>query len=112
MIFLWVPETKQRTLEELDYVFAVPTHTHMHYQTTKALPYFVNKWILRHKDVVLEPLYKFDSARDTDESRIDDLYEADRARAERKKVNGNGSEIDLQIENTSVMEGTIEEKTN
>jgi len=38
MIFLWVPETKQRTLEELDYIFAVPTRTHMHYQTTKALP--------------------------------------------------------------------------
>jgi hypothetical protein len=38
MIFLWVPETKQRTLEELDYVFAVPTRKHMRYQMTKALP--------------------------------------------------------------------------
>jgi hypothetical protein len=38
MIFLWVPETKQRTLEELDYIFAVPTRVHMHYQLTKALP--------------------------------------------------------------------------
>lgn len=38
MIFLWVPETKQRTLEELDYVFGVPTRTHMHYQLTRALP--------------------------------------------------------------------------
>lgn len=38
MIFLWLPETKQRTLEELDYVFAVPTRKHMHYQVTKALP--------------------------------------------------------------------------
>lgn len=37
MIFLWVPETKQRTLEELDYVFAVPTAKHMKYQATKAL---------------------------------------------------------------------------
>lgn len=34
MIFLWVPETKQRTLEELDYVFAVPTAKHMKYQAT------------------------------------------------------------------------------
>jgi hypothetical protein len=32
MIFLWVPETKQRTLEELDYVFAVPTRIHMKYR--------------------------------------------------------------------------------
>lgn len=39
MIFLWVPETKQRTLEELDYVFAVPTRTFMRYQVTEALPY-------------------------------------------------------------------------
>lgn len=39
MIFLWVPETKQRTLEELDYVFAVPTRTHIHYQLRQALPY-------------------------------------------------------------------------
>jgi MFS family permease len=38
MIFLFVPETKQRTLEELDYVFAVPTRKHMSYQLTKALP--------------------------------------------------------------------------
>lgn len=38
MIFLFVPETKQRTLEELDYVFAVPTRTFMKYQLTKTLP--------------------------------------------------------------------------
>jgi hypothetical protein len=38
MIFLWVPETKQRTLEELDYIFAVPTRIHMNYQLKKALP--------------------------------------------------------------------------
>jgi len=38
MIFLLVPETKQRTLEELDYIFAVPTRVHIHYQLTKALP--------------------------------------------------------------------------
>ena len=61
MIFLWVPETKQRTLEELDYVFAVPTRTHMHYQLTKALPYFIKRWVFLNKSAHLEPLYKFDS---------------------------------------------------
>lgn len=60
MIFLWVPETKQRTLEELDYVFAVPTRTHMHYQTTKALPYFIKRYIMRQKNATLEPLYHFE----------------------------------------------------
>jgi hypothetical protein len=60
MIFFLVPETKQRTLEELDYVFAVPTRTHAKYQLTKALPYFINRWILFQKGAILEPLYHFD----------------------------------------------------
>ncbi|KAJ5467644.1 Major facilitator superfamily domaingeneral substrate transporter [Penicillium sp. IBT 31633x] len=59
MIFLWVPETKQRTLEELDYIFAVPTRVHMRYQVTKALPYWIKRYILR-RNVELEPLYQFD----------------------------------------------------
>ncbi|CAP94360.1 hypothetical protein E8E15_003824 [Penicillium rubens] len=59
MIFLWVPETKQRTLEELDYIFAVPTRVHMKYQVTKALPYWFKRYIFR-RNVELEPLYQFD----------------------------------------------------
>ncbi|MCJ1364975.1 hypothetical protein MMC16_004093 [Acarospora aff. strigata] len=69
MIFFWVPETKQRTLEELDYIFAVPTRTHMHYQLTKALPYWINKYLLRRKNVKLEPLYHFESAVASDQKR-------------------------------------------
>ncbi|KAI9815738.1 MAG: hypothetical protein M1827_002134 [Pycnora praestabilis] len=61
MIFLWVPETKQRTLEELDYVFAVPTRTHMHYQLTKALPWWFKRYVFFQKGATLEPLYKFDN---------------------------------------------------
>ncbi|KAL9010500.1 MAG: hypothetical protein Q9173_004572 [Seirophora scorigena] len=38
MIFLWVPETKQRTLEELDQIFGVPTVKHMNYQVSKVVP--------------------------------------------------------------------------
>jgi hypothetical protein len=91
MIFLFVPETKQRTLEELDYIFAVPTRTHMRYQVTKALPYFINRWILRHKDAVLEPLYHFE-AQESEQSRIDELYENDRRRAELRKANGSSDE--------------------
>ncbi|KAL8818247.1 MAG: hypothetical protein Q9191_007983 [Dirinaria sp. TL-2023a] len=62
MIFFWVPETKQRTLEELDYVFAVPTRKHMSYQLTKALPYFFKRHVLRQKNARLEPLYRFEGA--------------------------------------------------
>jgi len=60
LIFLFVPETKQRTLEELDYVFAVPTSTHAKYQLRKTLPYFVKRWVLFRKSATLEPLYSFD----------------------------------------------------
>jgi len=59
LIFLFVPETKQRTLEELDYVFAVPVKKHMRYQVFTALPWWFKRYILRRK-VALEPLYRFD----------------------------------------------------
>lgn len=60
MIFCFVPETKQRTLEELDYIFAIPTATFIKYQTTKALPWWFKRWILRRNPGPLEPLYHFD----------------------------------------------------
>ena len=81
MIFLWVPETKQRTLEELDYIFAVPTRTHMRYQLTKALPWWINKYIMR-RDIVLEPLYKFDNNNHSD--RVEEMRINDEARKVRK----------------------------
>ena len=61
MIFLFVPETKQRTLEELDYIFAVPTRTHMKYQLTKALPYWFRRYVFWQRSARLEPLYHFDN---------------------------------------------------
>ncbi|KAI3327551.1 hypothetical protein HD806DRAFT_519625 [Xylariaceae sp. AK1471] len=61
LIFLWVPETKQRTLEELDYVFAVPSTMFIKYQFTKALPWWFKRWVLFQKNATLEPLYQFDS---------------------------------------------------
>ncbi|KAI1128012.1 sugar transporter-domain-containing protein [Nemania abortiva] len=61
LIFLWVPETKQRTLEELDYVFAVPSTLFIKYQFTKALPWWFKRWVLLQKNATLEPLYHFDS---------------------------------------------------
>lgn len=60
MIFLFVPETKQRTLEELDYVFAVPTRTHMRYQIFKAAPYWFKRYVFFNRSATLEPLYHFD----------------------------------------------------
>ncbi|KAI2607911.1 hypothetical protein GGR54DRAFT_643840 [Hypoxylon sp. NC1633] len=64
MIFFLVPETKQRTLEELDYVFAVPTGKFGHYQLTKAVPFWFKRYVLFQRGAVLEPLYH----RDDDET--------------------------------------------
>jgi sugar porter (SP) family MFS transporter len=60
LIFLFLPETKQRTLEELDYVFAVPTRTHAKYQLTKALPWWFRRWVLMRKGAECPELYKFE----------------------------------------------------
>ncbi|KAF8645383.1 hypothetical protein AX16_007885 [Volvariella volvacea WC 439] len=60
MIFFLMPETKQRTLEELDYVFAVPTSRHISYQAGTFLPYWIRRWIFWDRKAVLEPLYNFE----------------------------------------------------
>ena len=70
MIFLFVPETKQRTLEELDYIFAVPSRKFIAYQTKKAAPWWFKRWVLFQKTAMLEPLYHLDeviAARNVDE---------------------------------------------
>ncbi|KAK8861192.1 hypothetical protein IAR55_002011 [Kwoniella newhampshirensis] len=57
MIFFLLPETKQLTLEELDYVFGVPTSRHMAYQGRTWLPWFFKRHVLRQKGAQLEELY-------------------------------------------------------
>ncbi|CAI7649090.1 unnamed protein product [Penicillium pancosmium] len=60
IIFLVVPETKQRTLEELDYTFGVPISRHARYQTGTWLPWFVRRYIFFRRSAKLEPLYKLE----------------------------------------------------
>ncbi|KAH7402230.1 sugar transporter-like protein [Phaeosphaeria sp. MPI-PUGE-AT-0046c] len=47
MIFCFVRETKQLTLEELDQVFSVPTSVYLKYETKVWLPYFFKRHIFR-----------------------------------------------------------------
>jgi hypothetical protein len=65
MIFFWVPETMQRTLEELDWVFAVPVGKFARYQAFTVFPFWFKRWILLgrfwDKDAVCPPLYQFES---------------------------------------------------
>ncbi|KAF2097009.1 MFS transporter [Rhizodiscina lignyota] len=56
LVFFFVPETKRKSLEELDEVFSVPTRTFVRYQTTEYLPWFVRRYILRQKGAELRPL--------------------------------------------------------
>ncbi|CAG7961555.1 unnamed protein product [Penicillium salamii] len=58
LIFLFMPETMQRSLEELDYVFGVPTRTHAKYQLTQVLPWWIKRFIFRRKDAVCPKLYQ------------------------------------------------------
>ncbi|KAJ7908833.1 putative sugar transporter [Mycena leptocephala] len=47
MIFCFVRETKELTLEELDQVFSVPTSQYIKYESTVWLPWFIKRYILR-----------------------------------------------------------------
>ncbi|GLA79269.1 hypothetical protein AtubIFM56815_000057 [Aspergillus tubingensis] len=55
LVLLFVPETKELTLEELDQVFSVSTRKHASYQLKNAWWHF-RVWVLRQK---LEPLPRF-----------------------------------------------------
>ncbi|POW11564.1 hypothetical protein PSHT_08435 [Puccinia striiformis] len=55
-VFFILPETKALTLEELDYVFSVPTRRHASYQW-KNFFYCFNKYVLRKNVAPLPPLW-------------------------------------------------------
>lgn len=52
LIFLFLPETNRWSLEELSYVFGVPTRVHAHHQLTKVLPWWIRRYIFRRREVV------------------------------------------------------------
>ncbi|KAF5004384.1 hypothetical protein FDECE_9104 [Fusarium decemcellulare] len=56
MIFCFVRETKQMTLEELDQVFSVPTKSFISYELRVWLPYFIKRHIFRQKIVKPAPI--------------------------------------------------------
>jgi hypothetical protein len=66
-----MPETKQRTLEELDYIFAVPKKAHMKYQLFTVLPWWFRRYILRKKSEVCPKLYSFDGHVDNDKEFVE-----------------------------------------
>lgn len=61
-VLLLVPETKSRSLEELDAVFSVSTRAQMRHGMQE-VPYFFKKYVLRRKGVELAPLIDFEAAK-------------------------------------------------
>ncbi|KAK3674887.1 hypothetical protein LTR78_005231 [Recurvomyces mirabilis] len=55
MIFCFVRETKQLTLEEIDQVFQVPTKTFIHHEITKTAPYVIKRYFLFQKNTPKPP---------------------------------------------------------
>ena len=71
MIFAFVRETKQLTLEEIDQVFNVPTSRFLSYETTVWLPYFIKRHIFRQKIVKPPPIIeKGERASSDEEDRV------------------------------------------
>ncbi|KAG6088890.1 hypothetical protein E4U15_004883 [Claviceps sp. LM218 group G6] len=69
MIFFWVPETMKRTLEELDWVFGVPTRKFAKYQLTVTLPWWFKRYVFFQRHATREPLYEFEKVAMTGDKR-------------------------------------------
>jgi MFS family permease len=56
LVFLFVPETRLKSLDELDDVFSISSRTFIKYQTTKYVPWFTRRYLFNQKEVYLNPL--------------------------------------------------------
>ena len=74
-VLLFLPETKGKTLEELDQVFGVPTHLHAAYGL-RQVPYFFRRYLLR-QHVEPERLYEKETVSDGGEGEGGRNYERD-----------------------------------
>lgn len=70
LVLLFLPETKAKTLEELDQVFSVPTHIHAAYGL-RQVPYFFKRYLLwQHAEP--ERLYDHDDTAEDKDLGYDD----------------------------------------
>ncbi|CBX98508.1 similar to sugar transporter [Plenodomus lingam JN3] len=68
LIFLFVPETKQRTLEELDYIFAIPTRKFISHQCGTVLPWWIKTYVMRKKIGPCPSLISFEGGGENDQA--------------------------------------------
>ncbi|KAK4689726.1 hypothetical protein P7C73_g373, partial [Tremellales sp. Uapishka_1] len=62
LAFLFMRETKQLTLEEIDQVFNVPIAVYVKYQVTIYIPYFFKRYLLCQRRAKLAPLFYKDKS--------------------------------------------------
>jgi len=84
-IFLWLPETKQRTLEELDYIFAIPTRRFMSHQVGTVLPWWIKTKILRRNIGPCPSLWTFDGHVDNDTQFVETIRRQSEATGARRQ---------------------------
>lgn len=63
-----MPETKQRSLEELEHVFDISTRRHAAFQLGEQLPWSFRKWILRRRGEPEPQLYHFPEQTESDQA--------------------------------------------
>lgn len=73
LVLLFVPETKGKTLEELDAVFSISTTRQMRHGLAQ-IPYFWNRYVFR-RDVHLKPLVDFEAAK-KEEAALEEVVQA------------------------------------
>lgn len=56
LIFLFLPETRLKTLDELDDVFSISSRIFMRYQLRTYLPWLWRRFVLRNAGAELKPL--------------------------------------------------------
>lgn len=78
--------SQQRSLEELDYIFAVPTCKFIAYQTGTWLPWWFKRYVLCNKRAELKPLYTFDAGT------VEDIREARKQSVAAASVTGGGGD--------------------
>lgn len=71
LIFLFMPETKQLSLEALDDVFSVPTKTFIQHNVKHEIPYIIQRGLLCNKNARMQPLLVSDDGSEYEVGRID-----------------------------------------
>jgi lysylphosphatidylglycerol synthetase-like protein (DUF2156 family) len=92
MIFLFVPETKKLSLEDLDHVFSIPQRRFMSHQCFTVLPWWIQTWIFRRKIGPCPSLWNFEGGHQEDT----EFQEA----ARKASITGHGDETERRSDDT------------